>query len=938
MKTAARHHCVCVEALEERRLLSTVVVAPIRVIEPSFGQSDAVFTAAMAAPSAQSLTLHYATANGSAKAGANYTATQGSVVIAAGETSATFSVPVLADNVYIPSDYFLVRLSVSGRGNKITGSARATIRDTQAPPTVTLVGTTTAPGTRQHPTTAVIRAALSNPSSQPIAIHYTTGNGTALAGSDFKPSAGEARIRPGALSAKFPVKVVGGASGDLFFDVIATSATNATLQSNTFARVTIVGAAQPPQLPTIAIANAAVAEPDSDPDPSSVLAFTVTLSAVSSDDVAVTYQTIGGTALVGTDFQFAAGTLTIPAGSLTGTIDVPVLDDPGVNSDRTLTLQLSSPVNAAISGSSATGTIIAGSSGTTLPALSIAGATVTEPASGTTDLPFTVTLSQVSASPVTVAYATANGTAMAETEYQPASGTLTFSPGTTSQTIDVAVNGGIAGDSSKTFTVNLSEPGGASIAAGSATGTIDDDITGTMLPALAVSGSGITEPASGIAQLPFTISLSKASPSSVSVAYTTANGTAVAGIDYQADSGTLTFTPGTTSQTIDVPVYGGVIGHSSKILTLNLSGPSGATIANGSATGQITDDISGMTLPSLSVAGSSLTEPDSGTSQLAFTVTLSAQSTSPVIVAYATSDGTATAGSDYQAASGTLTFVPGTTSRTVNITIDGGIIGNSSKTLTLKLSAPSGATITNGSAIGTIVDDIAGPLPPTLIVTSSAVTEPDSGTAELPFTVTLSAASASTVTVAYATSDGTATGGSDYQPASGTLTFTPGTTSQTVNVPVYNGIFGTAQKTLTLTLSSPSGATIAAPSATGTIIDDITGTALPQLTITADGADEPVDGTNELPVIVTLSAASASPVTVTYASSDISAIAGFDYQAVSGTLTFPPATTSETINVTIYGGVRDDGDLRNFLMVIASPTGATIAVGASYATIVDLSD
>jgi aryl-phospho-beta-D-glucosidase BglC (GH1 family) len=105
------------------------------------------------------------------------------------------------------------------------------------------------------------------------------------------------------------------------------------------------------------------------------------------------------------------------------------------------------------------------------PALSIAGATVTEGTAATLNEKFTVKLSSAATSPVTVHYQTANGTAIAGADYNTASGTLTFAPGTTSQTITVATHPGTQG-SSKAYTVILSQPSGATLTTAKATGTI----------------------------------------------------------------------------------------------------------------------------------------------------------------------------------------------------------------------------------------------------------------------------------------------------------------------------------------------------------------------------------------------------------------------------------------------------------------------------------
>ncbi len=118
-------------------------------------------------------------------------------------------------------------------------------------------------------------------------------------------------------------------------------------------------------------------------------------------------------------------------------------------------------------------------------------------------------------------------------------------------------------------------------------------------------------------------------------------------------------------------------------------------------------------LPTLSVGDASVTEGNSGTQDLAFTVTLSAQATTPVTVAYATGDGTAIAGSDYTSASGTLTFAPGQTTEIVDVQVTGDTAIEGNETLTLNLSSPNGATIADGTATGTIInDDVAPPPPP----------------------------------------------------------------------------------------------------------------------------------------------------------------------------------------------------------------------------------
>src|SRR6266850_489864 len=128
-----------------------------------------------------------------------------------------------------------------------------------------------------------------------------------------------------------------------------------------------------------------------------------------------------------------------------------------------------------------------------------------------------------------------------------------------------------------------------------------------------------------------------------------------------------------------------------------------------------------------------------------------------------------------------LTFAAGTTSQTIAVAIVGDTAVEADETFTVTLSSPANATIARAQATGTITNDDAAPLP-TLSIADVTQAEGNAGTSNAVFTVTLSAASASTVTVQYATANGTATAGSDYATDSGTLVFAAGVTSQTLTV------------------------------------------------------------------------------------------------------------------------------------------------------------
>ena len=215
---------------------------------------------------------------------------------------------------------------------------------------------------------------------------------------------------------------------------------------------------------------------------------------------------------------------------------------------------------------------------------------------------------------------------------------------------------------------------------------------------------------------------------------------------------------------------------------------------------------------------------------------MSRTSNQTVTVDYATADGTAQQGSDYAAASGTLQFAPGEASKTIPVPTVEDTVEEQTETFTVTLSNPSGATIQDGTATGTITDDD-GPVTalPLLNIIDDTVEEGE----QAQFTVTLSRTSTRTVTVDYATADGTAEAGSDYTAASGTLQFAPGEASKTIPVPTVEDTVEEQTETFTVTLSNPSGATIQDGTATGTITDDDgLVTALPLLNIIDDTVQE----------------------------------------------------------------------------------------------------
>jgi Calx-beta domain-containing protein/VCBS repeat protein/FG-GAP repeat protein len=212
-----------------------------------------------------------------------------------------------------------------------------------------------------------------------------------------------------------------------------------------------------------------------------------------------------------------------------------------------------------------------------------------------------------------------------------------------------------------------------------------------------------------------------------------------------------------------------------------------------------------------------VTEGDVGQTSCTFTVSLSTASSQAVTVSYATANGTAVAGQDYVSASGTLTFPPFTTVRTVAVGVIGDLIDEPNETFLLNLSSPVNATITDGQGVGTILDNDP---PPAVSIGDCAVLEGNAGSVPCNFTVVLTSPSSFTAGVSYATADVTATAGSDYTAAAGTLTFTPGTSSQPVAVSILGDTVVETDETFVVNLTGPTNATLGDAQGVGTIGDD----------------------------------------------------------------------------------------------------------------------
>jgi hypothetical protein len=552
------------------------------------------------------------------------------------------------------------------------------------------------------------------------------------------------------------------------------------------------------------------------------------------------------------------------------------------------------------------------------PCLSVNDATVTEVDAGTNNATFTVTLSAVSAQTVRANYFVKPGSgaspATKGADFENVSGTVTFAPGETTQTINIPVKGDLTDEPDQFFFVVLTTPINAVISDAKGLGTIvDNDAPAT----ISINDVTVVE-ATNFPQssATFTVSLNAPSEKPITVQFSHEPGTATSA-DYSGFSGTVEFPVGTASKQIFISITMDNVFEPDETFFINLSNPSNATIADGQGKATITNDDP---QPAITIGSSNRAEGAAGTSgNSTFQVTLSNPSYQTITVAYATANGTATAGSDYTATSGTVTFNPGDTTKSIAVEVLGDNVDETAETYVVNLSSPTNATISTAQGTGTILDDDG----PTISIGNASVVEGNPGSQNnAVFTVTLSAPTVESVAVNYTTADVTANNGIDYQRVfSNTLVIPAGATTGTLNVRVFGDFAIEADETFTVSLQFASNATIAPGqgTGTGTIVNDDSNGKL-QFSSAAFSAVESAGG-----VVVTISRVEGATgtVKVDFATSDGTAVAGSDYPATTGTVTFNQGEISKAIFITFVNDNVLEGD-EALNLTLSNPTGGAI--------------
>ena len=917
------------------------------VDEPDTQNAPAQFQVSLSEPSSQVVTVDFATANGTAVYGSQgsgdyFRRLSTTLTFLPGQTQKVVDVTVLPDARDEVDETFHLDLSSAVGATLADSRGTATITDDDAPPSIAVNDVSL---DEPDSSNQLVRfeVSLSAPSGKQVTVDFATANGTAAYGSQgsgdyFRRLPSTVTFAPGQTSRTVDVWVLAD-TRDEFDETFSLNLSNPTgdaTLADSQGTGTILDDDDPPAAAVNDVyVNEAVGE-------NVLLTFDVTLSAASGKSVSVDFATANGTAQFGSQgqgdyFRRALSTLTFAPGQTRRTVDVWVLHDSVAEPSEAFYLDLSNALNATIGRDRGTGTIHP------QPRVSVADVTLNEPDSANELASFEVSLDVPSTRPVTVDFATSDGTAAFGSQgsgdyFRRQTTTLTFLPGQTSHQVDVWVLPDSRDEPDETFNLDLSNvTGGASIGDNRGVATIVDD---DPAPTISVTDVAVDEPAADSRSASFEVALSGPSDRNITVDFATTNGSAKFGSAGQGDyfrrlSTTLTFLPGQTSKVVDVSVLPDSADEFDETFHLDLTNPTGtATIADARGTATIADQDA---TPSISVSNPQLDEPNGPDEPLVFAVTLSHPSEKGVSATAATAPGTASpgdlgtgAGGDYGPQSAALTFAAGQTSKSVSVPVHSDAVDEHDETVRLGLSGVVNASGPASAATGTIVDDDAAP---TLTISDTQVGEPSAGSSNATFDLSLSSASEKTVQVAAATTAGTAST-ADFTPLppATTVVFAPGATTAELTVPVGADTLDEFDETFAVTLTGDGSAVAGDFSATATIADHADD--LPPTVALGDvTASEPAAGSSNADVPITLSAASGKPVEVQFSTAAQTATAGSDYTGARGrVVTIPTGSTATTTPIAVHSdNLREPSETAQ--TSIASPVNATLGRAAGTMTI-----
>ncbi|MCG7901572.1 MAG: hypothetical protein JAY60_04040 [Candidatus Thiodiazotropha weberae] len=773
------------------------------------------------------LSVDYATDSDSetdtASANLDYTPVSGTLNFADGESSQQISIDILDDTIFEDSETFTINLSGLNIGAQ--NSATVTITDNDAPAVGEVQFSSSTYTFSEGDGSVTITVQRDGGSSGSGSVDYAMSDATATAGSDYTAASGTLSFVDGQISSSITLAITDDATTEGTESLLITlsNPVSVSLAARDVTEVSITDNEPVSSSGSLQFSGSSYTASEGD---TSIL-LPVTRTNGSSGAVSITCSTSDLTATAGSDYTATQATVSFADGELTSNCVIPVLDDSSYEADETLMVTLSTPTGGAVLGTPASA-VVTLSSDDPIPAMGSLQFSLSEyqlnEDGGTATI--AVSRSGGSSGSVGVSYASSDSTATAGEDYTAASGSVSFADGVTSGSFQVTLLDDSEYEGDERITLTLSNPTGGAVLGPTAQVdlviTEDDAAPATGLLVFSASDLGADE-ADGLIEV--TVERQGGSSGAAQVNYATADGTAIAGIDYQVASGTLMFADGELSKTFEITIVDDALFEGTETINLILSDAVGASLGDTStATISVTDDDVPPAAGSLIFSNSAITAAEDG-GDVTVTVSRSGGSTGAVSVDYNTADGTAIASSDYTYTSGNISFADGDEAdKTFTVPLLNDTEVESDETILLQMSNFQGGAVAGDQSSGqiTITDDDVLNASTVIGFTITSLTVNESSV-NASFTIDRSVVLTGTVSVDLSVGTSTAVAGSDFNVTTGTLQFASGETQKTINVEIIDNTVVDGDRTITFVLGNVSGtATIDSNSGsfTLTISDD----------------------------------------------------------------------------------------------------------------------
>ncbi len=870
----------------------TLSIGDASVDEGDSGSATLDFTVTLSRAATATVTVDWATSDGTATAGTDYTAGNGTLTFNAGDSSQTVSVTVAGDNVDEPNETFTVTLTNPSGATIGDGTATGTITDDDDPPTVTLV--LSPDSITEVNEESTVTATLDHPSSEATTVTVSVSPDSPAVAGDYTLSTNRVlTIAAGATTSTGTVTVTSvNNTVDAPHKTVTVSGTATNSQGVTAPDDVTLTIRDNDATPTVTL----VLTPDSITEVNEQSTVTATLNHPSSEETTVTVSVSPVSPAVAGDYTLSTNrVLTIAAGATTstGTVTVTSVNNTVDAPDKTVTVSGTATNSQGVTAPNDVTLTIRDNDATPTVTLVLTPASITE-GGGTSTV--TATLNHPSSDATTVTVSAAPVSPAVAGDYTLSGNReLTIAAGQTESTGTVTITG-VDNDvvaAARDVTVSATATNSQGV-------TDPDDVTLTIrdddVPGLSIGDASVAEGDSGSTMLTFTVTLNPVALSPVTVDWATADGTARAGTDYTAGNGSLTFNAGDSTKTVTVTVTGDNVDEPNETFTVTLSSASGAAISDGTATGTIRDDDDEPTV-TLVLSSNSITEVDQ---QSTVTATLNHPSSEATTVTVSVAPVAPAVAGDYRLSTNReLTIAAGqtTSTGTVTITAVNNTVDAPHKTVTVSGTATNSQGVTDPDDVTlTIRDNDATPTV-TLVLTPALIPEA-AGTSTVTATLNHPSSEATTVTVSVAPVS-PATAGDYTLSTNRDLTIAAGVTTSTgtVTVTSVNNTVDAPHKTVTVSGTATNSQGVTAPAPVTLTIEDDDGPPTVTLVLSPTSITEVNEQST---VTATLDRASGADTTVTVSVAPVAPAVAGDYTlSTNRVLTIAAGQTTSTGTVTV---------------------------------------